>query len=237
MINLLTDKYNWVNEFPWGTTIAPFICNSVRELVIWNPDGSVEFHEYAGFVPGWVRDKNWIPVSYTTPYGHGMIISKIAYGYGTFTGICKLPNFKGSWPGFWLADIYGENTIPPEPDVFEQFRKDCFFTRFKITTTYHDGPTYETGKAISKSLYRIYPYDWGWNEIILEWLPESMTTKINGRISLKIMKKDYPCYPTGKMNVLLNSCIGEWKPKISKFPPFIVKTLTYEPYNSGKSDS
>jgi beta-glucanase (GH16 family) len=156
-----------------------------------------------------------------------LIISKTAYGYGVYTLVCKLPNFRGSWPAFWLIDI---DDLPPEVDVFEHFRKDCFLTRFHVTTSYNGGPTYQDNKNISKAIYRLYPYDWGWTAFGLIWLPGSMTFMVNNRTSLIIKPGQFPKYPAGKMNIILGSGIGNWKPQVNKFKPFVVKSLTFEPY-------
>lgn len=236
-MNLL-NKDLWNYEFTWGTTNSPFFASSQKDLVNWDDNNNQVFfnvgYDSTNKFPAWYRDPNWNVVNTYTSYGYGLIITKEQYGFGTYDMVCKLPNFRGSWPAFWFIDILDSKTqggmgIPPEIDVFEHFRKDSCLTRHHVTTTFHGGPTYENDWCKAKSRYSICPIDNKDMTAKLVWTPDRFTVTINGRETLNIEKNNSRGFPYKSMNVIVNSGMGDWEPEVNKFSPFIVKSLTYVP--------
>jgi beta-glucanase (GH16 family) len=233
----LIDKNLWNYEFPWGTTGSPFFCSSQKELVTWDNNGSVIFnvgYDSTNLYKGWYKDNNWNTVYAYTQYANSLCITKDQYGFGTYEMVCRLPNFRGSWPAFWFIDILDSKTqggmgIPPEIDVFEHFRKDSCLTRFHVTTTYHGGPTYEDDWMKQKAKYSLCPVDKNDMKFKLIWNENSFSVYVNDRKTLQIDKDSSVGFPYKPMNVIMNSGIGNWEPDVSKFSPFVVKSLTYDP--------
>jgi beta-glucanase (GH16 family) len=229
MIDLLKNKADWVNEFPWGTSIDPFITNSMSEMVIWKPDGTVEFNVSDNFMyKGWVMDDNWQRKDCYTPYVNGMIISKQQFLYGTFHWKMRLPGFRGSWPGGWLIDVTNNMGCPPEVDAFEGGFKDCLLSWFHLTATYNDGPTYENNLNISKVKRYWLPITWFDIDVDFVWRTDYLSIIIDGKLVMEIHKSDYHKFPNQPMNFIFGSGIGNWNPQKNKFKPVILKSLTYE---------
>jgi beta-glucanase (GH16 family) len=227
----LIDKNLWDYEFPWGTTLSPYFCSSQKDLVAWN-EGETLFN--VGYDPinkftAWYRDANWKVVNTSTTYAGGMIVSKEQYGFGTYEMICKLPNFRGSWPAFWFIDISGVMGIPPEIDAFEHFRKDSCLTRHHVTTTYHGGPTYENDWSKHANKYSLCPIDKNDLKSVLVWNSDSFSVFINDKKTLTINRDSSKGFPYKAMNIIVGSGIGNWNPEVKKFAPFVVKSLTYQP--------
>lgn len=71
-------------------------------------------------LPKWKHNKS-LPSRFIIPYSVGLITSKKSWKYGWFSAEIKLPSGKNLWPAFWLC---GENSWPPEIDIFEGYTKD-----------------------------------------------------------------------------------------------------------------
>jgi beta-glucanase (GH16 family) len=239
-MNLL-NKDLWDYAFPWGTSTGDLLVNMLSDFVIWNSDGTVNFNvgykdplhtAYSDLhdksYKGWIRDENWNKIDWYTQYAAGQIISKEKYGFGTYEMNFHLPNFRGSWPAWWMLDI---DKLPPEIDIFEHFRKDGFLTRFHLTTTYHDGPNYESGD-VSKAKYTIIPVDCNDIKLKMIWTSDKMEFYFNGCKYFTIERSEWPYFPITPMNVIVNSGLGTWfkngVPQPNKFEPFIVKSLIFE---------
>lgn len=233
MINLL-DPSLYCYEFPWGNTVQDDFAIFTEEMTEWRSD-RVLFHAAAKKVKGWKRDENWNKVETEAGYAFGTAVSKVQYGFGTCHLRCFLPDFRGSWPAFWFIDLLdrtqGGMGIPPEIDVFEQFRKDQFASRCRLTGTYHDGPDYETGKTFRETRVSLIP--WDLYEIVVRFTrtPEKMTWNINGRDFMVIRKKEVYRYPDKGMNIVLGAGIGKWNPQVNRFAPFAVTAFSFEPWN------
>ncbi|MDP1623587.1 MAG: family 16 glycosylhydrolase [Bacteroidales bacterium] len=237
-MNLL-DKTRWDNFLPWGNIINPDTDKEIGmndKLVTYHPDGSVHFGCLNANFNGWKRDKTWNVVNTSTQWSVGAIVSKEEYRthFGTYHFKFRLPHFRGSWPAIWLIDLHpappkGDGMgMPPEIDVFEHFRKDGFLTRFHITHSYQDGPTYENNSVQSKIYWRFWPLDLMDIEMIFTWLPAGMTWTVNGR-SVMTVSSDTPNYPVLPMNLIMNAGLGlEWKPKVGKFEDFVIYQATYD---------
>ncbi len=235
----LINKNLWNYEFDWGTTSSPFFCSSQKDFVVWDDARNQIFfnvgYDSTNKYPAWYRDKSWNKVTTFTPYAGGMIVTKDQYEFGTYEMICKLPNFRGSWPAFWLIDISDKETqggmgIPPEVDVLEHFRKDSCLTRHQITTTFHGGPSYENDWVKRGNKYSLCPVDNKDLTATLIWNANSLSIYINGKKTLTINKDSSKGFPYKAMNVIVGSGVGNWKPNVEKFAPFIVKSLTYTPF-------
>jgi beta-glucanase (GH16 family) len=238
-MNLL-DKTRWDYLFPWGNIIGkdnePGIYMN-EKLVTYNPDGTVHFgcsHESAS---GWRIDKNGKRVDVRADWSVGAIISKEACRthYGTYYFKFSLPNFRGSWPAIWMVDLLPSPPeglgmgIPPETDIFEHFRKDGFLSRFKMTHSFHQGPTYEKNIVISKIFWRLLPLDLKDIELTYTWTSREMTWVVNGK-KIMTVTSDAPKYPAQPMNLILNSGLGlDWKPNVERFEDFVVYKAEYQP--------
>lgn len=236
-MNLL-DSNKWTYDLPWGNIINP---NTNKELTI--SSELVKFiknwqvHFGVSNIPkvGWKRDENWNIIYSKPSWSVGSIIAKDEWRthFGTYHFLIKLPNFRGSWPAIWLIDLHHESIggmgIPPEIDIFEHFRKDSFLTRFGITSSFHEGPTYENNVVTSKKYWKFFPLDWSVIDIVFKWTPDEMIWIVNGK---EIMKKDKRTFnfPLKPMNLIMGAGLGlDWNPKINKFEDFIIYTAEYKP--------
>lgn len=71
-------------------------------------------------LPNW-RQSDRLPDEFTIPNAIGLITSRKSFKYGIFKANIKLPIGQNLWPAFWLC---GDNSWPPEIDIFEAFTKD-----------------------------------------------------------------------------------------------------------------
>jgi hypothetical protein len=239
MMNLL-DKTCWDYAYPWGSIINPDTDKEIcinEKLVKFDSDGSVRFGCSNTPCNGWKRDKNWNVVNTTTQWSVGGIIAKDEHRthFGVYRFTFRLPDFRGSWPAIWLIDLHpmppkGDGMgMPPEIDIFEQFRKDGFLTRFHMAQTFHQGPTYEHNTLISKQYWKLVPLDINDIELIFTWLPTGMKWTVNGKNTMNV-SPDTPNYPARPMNLLINAGLGlDWKPNAGKFKDFIVRKAEYQP--------
>ena len=225
MINLISSSL-WQNCEPFGT-LPNNSLGVVSQYMTGFYDNSIQFYIEHKDTIGWKWNDNWTKRIYETrPYGFGHIISKEQYHYGTYEIECALPNFRGSWPAFWMVDVTGAMGIPPEVDIFEQFRKDSWLTKYKVTTTYHDGPKYMFSESKAHHSCKGYRK----LHIRFEWLPTCMIWTINGKHTMTIWPSNCITFPTKPMNLLLGHGIGDWNPQDNKLAPFIVKQLTYQAF-------
>jgi beta-glucanase (GH16 family) len=117
--------------------------------------------------------------------------------------------------------------IPPEVDVFEHFRKDGFLTRFHITHSFHQGPTYENNTVVQQKYWRLWPLDLKYIEIEFVWKADGMTWTVNGKKTMQIPGNS-PKFPTHPMNLIMNAGLGpDWNPKPEKFDDFIIREASY----------
>lgn len=238
-MNLLEKKY-WDYAYPWGTIISPDTDKEVcmtQNLVTYHPDGSVHFGCAKALFTGWKTAPDGKPVEAKTPWGVGAVIAKEIYRthFGTYKFIFSLPDFRGSWPAIWLIDLHPEPPkgdgmgLPPEIDIFEQFRKDSFLTRFHITHTFHQGPTYTNNIINQKTYWKLWPLDLNKIEISFTWTNKEMVWVVNGK-KIMTVPASTPKYPLKPMNLIINSGIGpDWTPKSGKFEDFILYEASYQP--------
>ena len=179
--------------------------------------------------------QTWAVRRHNVRYAVGHMVSKAQYGFGAYKLVCRFPNFRGSWPAFWFVDWLDQSQggmgMPPEVDVFEQFRKDRFLTRFALSCTYHQGPTYETNVEIAKRVNSWLPWDWKDITFGLLWTTDAIFYTVNGKLVLTIKKGDVKKFPYKAMNVLIGAQVNDWRGRdaIVKPDPFIIKEFTFEP--------
>jgi beta-glucanase (GH16 family) len=238
MINLINPKL-WNFEAPWGSTVNPNTTNEiimVPELVSFMPS-KIYFMVGHGKYTGYKRGRRWNKIETTSEWGIGHIVAKDSARthFGTYKFRISLPNFRGAWPAIWLVDMLPESEngmgMPPEIDIFEHFRKDWLLTRFHMTLTFHQGPTYENNKIDQKTYWKLWPLDKNPLSLTFHWFPDAMTWIVNGREIMKVTSNT-PKFPTKPMNLLMGAGIGTmWKPQLDKLNrPFIVHEATYDPY-------
>jgi beta-glucanase (GH16 family) len=208
-----------------------------EKLVSDNPDGSVHFGCSNAACNGWKRDKDWNIVKTIAQWSVGAVVLKdqCRTHFGTYQFIFKTPNFRGSWPAIWLIDLHpappkGDGMgMPPEIDIFEHFRKDGFLTRFHITHSFHQGPTYANNTLMTKTYWKLWPLDLKEIELTFIWQPGEMKWIVNGK-NVMTVPSGTPNYPTKPMNLLMNAGLGlDWKPNTGKFEDFIIYKATYQP--------
>jgi len=189
---------------------------------------AVEFHVDKQPTMGWKWNAGWTEKIYQTrEYKIGHVISCQQYHYGTYKMIVRLPEFRGSWPAIWMIDISPKMNIPPEIDIFEQFRKDGWLTRYKLACTYHDGPTYENNVTYSKNARSCCPLDQNIVLISFTWTPVAMRWFINKKPIMEIQSKAWINYPIHPMNIVMGAGVGNWKPQDNKLGPFEVVQFSY----------
>jgi len=229
-MNLL-DRSLFTYELPWGNTVENDYAVFKEDMVEWK-EGKVLFHASKKPVSGWKRDAAWNKVETHADFTFGLMVSREQYGYGTYQMRCFLPNFRGSWPSFWFIDVIDKSQggmgIPPEIDVFEQFRRDNFLSRFRMTGTYHDGPTYSNERSRSIARVSLMPFDLYETRVKFIRTPEKMIWIINEQQFMKVERSEMVNYPDKGMNIILGAGIGQWNPQVNKFAPFEVMEFTCE---------
>ena len=119
--------------------------------------------------------------------------------------------------------------MPPETDVFEHFRKDGFFTRFHLTHSFHEGPTYTNNTILSKTYWKLWPLDLNDIELVFTWLPSGMTWVVNGKNTMTVPSAT-PNYPLRPMNLIMGAGLGlDWKPNVGQFEDFVISRAEYYP--------
>jgi beta-glucanase (GH16 family) len=223
MIDLLKIEYEkngwqWSNYGNGGLAIY-------EERNVSMPNGELHLKPRYGYYNGWEWNHNYERVYKPMDYASGMVISKRTFLYGHFTFDVTLPNFRGAWPAIWL---YPE-TIgwAQEIDIFEQFRKDSWWTRFRTQVgIYRIQPDRIERLTYARQAYRFTPYDKRRHVFELIWKPESITVKIDGRVRFFV---DDPRFAMpSPMNLIMNLAIGDWKPDHTRLSPFIIHKATYE---------
>jgi len=212
-MNLLI-KDIWNYSLPWSNYQG--ISAAQERNVLFFPN-NITFLNYKEVCEGWRMDENWQKVTSLADYSCGMIVSKEQIYYGTYTIKCQLPDFRGSFPAFWLFDC-SKDGQKLEVDIFEQFRKDNCLSKYKVTVTYHDDKTV-TSKAV-----------WGTtNEITaqLVWLPDILIWLINGKKVKEVKKSEVVNFPDRPLHVIVNSGTGDWKVQDEKIDSFLVSKLEY----------
>ena len=230
VINLL-DRSLFAEELPWGASPTGRIFNYQAEEVLWSASqvgfGVSKKSNTARFR----GEGSWEWQYRQREYQAGLIVSKNRYHFGTYECTCRLPDFRGSWPAFWLIDVVdvasGGQGIPPETDVFEHFRKDGFSTRFRVTSTFHFGSSYSGENKRVEARTACFPWDRTFHTFRLKWNKDLLLTSVDDKEILRI--ENDPWIPRQPMNVLLSSGVGDWGPDSVKFTPFVVTALKYIP--------
>lgn len=236
----LLDRQIWDFALPWGNIINP---DTEREICIYEnlvsrwPDGTFHFGCLKAPRQGWKRDKDWNIVYSMTQWSVGAVVAKEEYRthFGTYRFVFRLPNFRGSWPAIWLIDLHpappkGDGMgMPPEIDIFEQFRKDGFLSRFHMEHAFQQGPTYQQNTVISATYWKFVPLDLSDIELIFTWTPGGISWKVNGKTLLTV-PPGTPNYPLKPMNLLMNAGLEpNWRPDTGNFTDFIIRQATYTP--------
>lgn len=102
---------------------------------------------------------------------------RLAVKYGKVEVKCKLEGQKGAWPAIWMMPEPPAPTWPDcgEIDIVERLNSDSFVyqTVHSKWTAKHSGNPPSGGKGAIK------PNDW--NIYALEWTPEQIVWKVNGK--------------------------------------------------------
>ena len=79
-------------------------------------------HVIKSELPEW-RQVESLPDEFTIPNAIGLVTTKQSWQWGWFSAEIQLPRGRSLWPAFWLS---GENSWPPEIDIFEAYSKDTY---------------------------------------------------------------------------------------------------------------
>lgn len=124
------NKDDWRLQEPWGW----FHPNGGNPVQYYDKDGKYTYISPEGLVletrkdpilvkksdlPDW-QQKPELPEEFTIDWRVGCVSSKKTYQYGWFSLEVMLPTGQGLWPAFWLS---GDETWPPEIDIFEGYSK------------------------------------------------------------------------------------------------------------------
>ena len=104
--------------------------------------------------------------------------------YGKLEARIRLVAKKGAWPAFWMMPVSSPNGWPNdgEIDILERLNFDPF-----VYHTVHSAWTKKSpGDPPSSGKGKIKPD--AWNVYALEWTPDSLVWKINGRAMHKYRK-------------------------------------------------
>ena len=204
--------------------------------VAFQPDGSIRFGCRNAPCTGWKTGLDGYPVEAKTNWSVGALVAKEDYRthFGTYSFRFRLPDFRGSWPAIWMVDLHPDPPrgdgmgMPPEIDIFEHFRKDGFLTRFHMSLSFHQGPTYANNTILTKKFWKLVPLDLKDIDLVFSWTPAEMNWVVNGK-KMMTVKADTPKYPLKPMNLIINSGLGlDWKPKTGKFEDFILYKADYQ---------
>lgn len=234
MINLI-NKNLWMFETDGGNLVNNPNSQSKLDsrLAIFTGYGTILCYVSRGSFTAWDRNpKTWEKREHQVPYAIGHMYSVEKYFHGLYKMRCWLPNWRGSWASFWLFNGL------PEIDIFEHFRKDRFLTRFHLTCTYHDGPTYQDDQVICKSKCSIIPWDWQDVTFKFSWNDNEMVWMINDKIVLKISRADIAHFPDHPMQIRAGADVDDFRGKpalINPYDPFIIKEFSFEPYENLQS--
>lgn len=179
-----------------------------------------------GYYTGWRWNDNYEKVYVPRDYSSGMVISERTFLYGRFTFEVTLPNFRGAWPAIWLyPEAIGWDQ---EIDIFEQFRKDGWWTRFRTQIgIYRLQPDRKTRLTRARQARSLWPMDRRRHRFELTWLPTSIAVRVDDKLRFYTVRPEL-MMPM-PMNLVMNLAIGDWKPvNMSSYPSFIIHRATYE---------
>jgi len=151
----------------------------------------------------------------TLNYSSGKIVSRLAYKYGRYEVVAKVPKGKGTWPAFWLFDY--TNNGYGEIDVMEFVGKIPNW----LYSTVHFGTEDATLEHVSEELQIAKAWA-GYHTYTLDWTATNITIYIDGITVLTmdpIVSRKNGITPLDKpMNVILNLALGgEWGGQISNY--------------------
>jgi len=224
-MNLIGNKlYNYA--LPWGNSPAsPYVCNFSEDQVCFNAHNQLCLNTKKIGNWGWYMDDLWVGLWRLRPYECGMVVSKEKFGFGMFEFEFTLPKERGSWPAIWLLDIDKKVNILPEIDIMEQFVKNCWW-KHKLSLNYQDGPSYENNRTRGKTLWGLFPWHRKPINIKLLWNKDYLQWIFDGGVELTVDAKEMNNFPVSPMNLIINSGVGDWKPK-DNISPFIITKAEY----------
>jgi len=178
----------------------------------------------------WYRGEgDWIWRQRTREYQGGSITSINKYGFGKYTLVAKVPQFRGSWPAWWFIDwtdkSQGGMGMPPEIDALEQMIKKCW-DRYKISPGFIYGNSYANSTDFIKSVWRWKRWDKDFHTFVLIWKTDSLEVIYDNKSIWTIT--NHSIIPQGTMNMILNSGFGNWNPDEKNFNSLEIKSLSFE---------
>ena len=220
----LIDSTLWTHSFPWGNSLDPYFCIGQPQNVQWE-EGSLKLYNKKEFCSGWIFKDGKIK-TIMADYSYGLLVSKEQFHYGVYTVVCKLPNFRGSWPApMWFYPVTVSMKDPIEMD-FEHFRKDARWlgTRHKLSFTYHDSD----GKDYAKNAWSwLCPWDKKFITVQFVWKPTRIAWVVNGKTIQELTPSNVKKFPTIPMNLIVNSGMGNWNIQDNKLEPLVITKLEY----------
>lgn len=130
----------WKAAMPWGNVHPDYshqimTGDSVKEVKTGNGKELFLLHKPYDKPYTWYSGEHKGETVYPT-INAGCIHHRKPFLYGEFELTCILPQSAEAWPAFWF---YGEDTWPPEIDVFEIMPNTMRKGHFKMSTNIHSG--------------------------------------------------------------------------------------------------
>lgn len=187
--------------------------------------------------------KYWDGNTYHPKYEAATMRSIESFGFGTFSCEIKLPKGNNLFPSFWLV---GYGNWPPEIDICEAWSGKNNYYKFplsmRITTNVHYNNEQMKHEHIKSENVWIFetknPSD-NFIKYECEWLPDSITFKINGKVVRKVT--DHVCEKVvkniknkefgNKMNVVFNVWMeNPDEYDVSMKTPMVIRNFKYDEY-------
>jgi hypothetical protein len=142
--------------------------------------------------------------------GVGRMVSVMAFEYGYFEVMARLPKGKYRWPAFWLT---AEDSWPPEIDIMEGYsEKNDYLVGFppkhwNVKTNLHFGDMETAGEKRHTFSFFRNPSNC-YNRYGCLWMPDKIEFVYNGRTVRRIADPDILKHFFGKkMRVVINNNI------------------------------
>lgn len=219
---------NFDYDHGWGNTFTDWGCSLLKQNVTFE-NGKVVITPKREYNIGW-RYVDDVIEHFPKQYTSGCIITKEQFLFGEFEGTFTLPDFLGSFPGFWLYPQSNETYLPrpenyDEIDIFEQFRTDNFLTRFRVQSgILIKRPEDKEQRGYGKRHWRLSTYYKKPVTFKLIWKSDYIIIYIDNKLVRYIVDKDIICQ--NPMNILVTLYMYK-KVNDSKLAPLILHSLKY----------
>lgn len=113
---------------------------------------------------------------------------KLEFQYGRIEARLKMPAGEGTWPAFWALGADIDSSAWPSSGEID-FVEALGRTPRTVYGTVH-GPGYSGSNGISGDITLSKPLSSAFHVYTVDWLPDSITWKIDGKVFHKVTKSD-----------------------------------------------